>query len=97
MTKELIELENHYFVLSDLLLQRVAQNKPTQLNATKEYLAKIEPFSIAEKTLYVAQLLRATEGKQEALALQKLEAALKQEKISVATISLMKQYMHTLN
>lgn len=97
MTKELVEAENHYFVLGNLLLQRVAQKKPEQLDTTKNFLIKLDRFSVAEKTLHVGKLLKAIESKYEEAALQQLELTMKQEKISVATISLMKQYMRALN
>lgn len=96
MTNELVELENHYFVLSHLLLQRIAKKKPKYFDDTKSYLAKIERLSIYEKTLYVAELLKITENEEQNKELQKIEKVLKQEKISDSTISLMKQYVRFL-
>lgn len=96
MTNELVELENNYFVLCHLLLQRIAKDKPKHFDDTKSYLAKIEKYSIYEKMLYVAELLQATKSKEQSKVLQQIEKSLKQEKISDTTISLMKQYIHLL-
>lgn len=97
MTKQLIELENHYFVLSNLLLKHVATDKPQELQKTKAYLARLEPFSVQEKTYYVAELLLAiTKGiKQETQS--ELQATMKKEKLSEATIALMLQYAKRFN
>lgn len=92
MTKELIELENNYFVLSHLLEQRIARKWPNDLEETKTFLKRLEKFSIHEKTLYVAELLEATKGKEKEKLLHEFESTLKKEEISDNTISLLKQY-----
>lgn len=92
MTKELIELESNYFVLSHLLIQRIAKVWSEELEETKTFLKCLEKFSIQEKTLYVAELLEATENKEQEKLLNNFESILKNEEISDNTISILKQY-----
>lgn len=92
MTKELIELESNYFVLSHILMQRIAKKWPENLEETRSFLKSLDKFSIYEKTLYVAELLEATENKEQEKLHIELESILKKEKISENTISLLKQY-----
>ena len=92
MTKELIELESNYFVLSHLLVQRIARQWPNDLEEIKNFLNMLEHYSIYEKTLYVAELLEATENKDLENLQRNLESILKQEHISDNTIGLLKQY-----
>lgn len=92
MTNALVEVENHYFVLSSILLQQVAQKHPDSIADVKRFVARLEDLSVYEKTYYVAELLEALEDKDANERNKEIEKLLKNNKIHQNTISLLQQY-----
>lgn len=92
MTNELVEAENHYFVLSDILLKKVVQKHPKSLQETKRLIDRLEGFNVYEKTYYVAELLEAVEDPKPSNQLDEIQNVLSKNGINNSVISLLQQY-----
>lgn len=92
MTNELIKTENHYFILCDILLGKIAENYPADLQKAKQFLNRLEIFNVYEKTLYVAELLESLTSIDQEKHLNDIEQLLKKNNITSSVISLLQQY-----
>lgn len=92
MTNELVETENHYFILSNILLKKVAEKYPNDLQETKQFLNHLESCNVYEKTFYVAELLEAIQGPQHSKRLNEIQSVLKKNNINNSVINLLQQY-----
>ncbi len=92
MTNELVKTENHYFILCDVLLNKVAEKHPADLQETKRFLCHLETFNVYEKTLYVAELLESLTSMEQATHLNDIEQLLKKNNITSSVITLLQKY-----
>lgn len=94
MTNELLEIENHYLVLSHLLIRQVAREHPQLVEELKQVLLQLESLSVFEKTAFLGEIIDALENQEVIQRQHQLSLALKDENISDNTIGLLKKYNH---
>ena len=92
MTSELIEVENHYLMLSHLLLRQVASEHPHYVEELKQVLQQMDALSVFEKTAFLGKMLTALENQDITKRKHHLSLLLKEEKISGSTVGVLKKY-----
>ncbi|MGI1804673.1 hypothetical protein ACRPK8_02965 [Exiguobacterium sp. TDN 0502] len=92
MTNELIEVENHYLMLSHLLLRHMASEHPELAEELKQVLQQIELLSVFEKTAFIGSFLMALENQDGIKRMHQIELILKEENISENTFGVLKKY-----
>ena len=92
MTSELIEVENHYLMLSHLLLRQVASEYPHYVEELKQVLQQMDALSVFEKTAFLGEMLTVLENQDVIKRKHQLSLLLKEEKISDSTIGVLKKY-----
>lgn len=92
MTNELIEVENHYLMLSHLLLRHVASEHSELAEELKQVLQQIESLSVFEKTAFIGNLLTVMENQDSIKRRHQVELILKEEDISENTVGVLKKY-----
>ncbi len=94
MTSELFEVENHYLVLSHLLIRQVARKHPQLVEELKQVLLQLDSFSVFEKTAFLGEIVDSLEDQEIIQRQHQLSLVLKDENISDNTIGLLKKYNH---